>query len=191
MPHKAHRCQISPMKNPPTSVGRSTPIGCNFLDRGSNFLDNPAIHARTLARRAIAYPRATNRHRADAGHDLALCCARPTPPRGGPLDFPDTPKALVVVDVARRRIDGRRPPPPPVRGQTSTRGCSTSARPTRSPAVSSHSAWVTATPSRRSAFTDAGAPLQPLARAARHPKFPSLCCGRARMLRHRPDRLHQ
>src|ERR1700730_3716314 len=45
MPLKAHRCQISPMKNPPTSVGRSTPIECNFLDRGSNFLDNPAIHA--------------------------------------------------------------------------------------------------------------------------------------------------
>src|ERR1700738_846963 len=42
---KAHRCQISPMKNPPTSVGRSTPIGRNFLDRGFNFLDNPAIHA--------------------------------------------------------------------------------------------------------------------------------------------------
>ena len=33
------------MKNPPTSVGRSTPIGRNFLDRGFNFLDNPAIHA--------------------------------------------------------------------------------------------------------------------------------------------------
>jgi hypothetical protein len=32
-------------ENPPTSVGRSTPTGCNFLDRGSNFLDNPAIHA--------------------------------------------------------------------------------------------------------------------------------------------------
>src|SRR5580704_11270062 len=45
MPLKAHRCQISPMKNPPTSVGRSTPRGWNFLDRGSNFLDNPAIHA--------------------------------------------------------------------------------------------------------------------------------------------------
>jgi hypothetical protein len=28
--------------------------------------------ARTPARRAIAYPRAPNRHRADAGHDLAL-----------------------------------------------------------------------------------------------------------------------
>jgi hypothetical protein len=41
-------------------------------------------------------------------------------------------------------------------------------------------------------FTDAepGAPLQP-ARAARHPRFPSLCGGRARMLRHRPDRLHR
>jgi len=32
-------------ENPPTSVGRSTPTGCNFLDRGPNFLDNPAIHA--------------------------------------------------------------------------------------------------------------------------------------------------
>ena len=38
-------------EEPPTSVGRSTPIGCNFLDRGCNFLDTPAIHG--LARLGV------------------------------------------------------------------------------------------------------------------------------------------
>jgi hypothetical protein len=48
-----------------------------------------------------------------------------------------------------------------------------------------------ATPSRRTASLTPNPALQPLARAARHPRFPSVCCGRVRMLRHRPDRLHR
>jgi hypothetical protein len=52
----------------------------------------------------------------EIGH---LCCARPTP-RGGTPSIWGTPsislippKALVVADVARHRIDGRRPPAAP------------------------------------------------------------------------------
>src|SRR4029077_7315035 len=65
-----------------------------------------------------------------------LYAALGLPPRGDPLDSLIPPKALVVVDVARRRIDGRRLPAARARSDQQ-RGCSTSARPTRSLAVSS------------------------------------------------------
>jgi hypothetical protein len=42
--------------------------------------------------------------------DVLTASWLPLEHEGAHLRFSDTPKALVVVDVARRRIDGRRPP---------------------------------------------------------------------------------